>query len=392
MNNAKKKTNNNKCPGDCTCSICRQLYAAIRPSSDDTKSSKKSIRNQKKNVTQPKCLNDNFILKKSVCDVRHINMMMDTNNNCIKKSLSYQEISKKLEANYQNNYRRNFEQYKKMQSTSNLNEDEEPIQRQLLKPSSSGSKLAEHKTVIYFGDSFRKMDDDKPKLEIYKQQDLYHARRLCEELKFNRDNSVRRSKNFSALRKKAEAFAQSRADKIVVNIDIPLPPPPPPPLKENIRMPKEKGLSFAKHLKNVLLEKPKSPPENKIVIEKPSNQIIRCEKPVVPEKISIPKPVYNPDIGIDNKKKKVSQRNKCLPSYIESVVNGVINIRIEENFKAASRIVEQVHEPEKKRNNYKEKQQINTEAQMEFFDEDIDDHYDERDDFDWSFVQEWRAR
>lgn len=378
-----------RCSGDCTCSICRELCGVDQKVND----SKKTKRKYKK-CTQTDCVNDNFILKKSESDLRQLNMMMDGSR--IKKSQSYQEISRKLEANYQNNYRRNFEEYKKMYSTSNLLEEEPPERQAAMKLASSSSKLADHRTVIYFGDSFRKTEDDKPKLEIPKEQDMYHARRLCEELKFSRQNSVRRSKNFSALRRKAEAFAQSRAEQTVVTITENIP------VKSEVEIkPKPE---FVKQLKCVIEGKAKNegkipdPPPPPPISQKPK---IENKKQGITEKISIPEPIFKRKAP-ERPPESVHERDKSLPSYIESVVNGVINIRIEENFATASKIVKQVHEPNKKRvKNKKKEEEVTVEGngQMEFFDEDVnedesddDDYDDEKDNFDWSFVQEWRAR
>lgn len=395
-----KSTKKIRCSADCTCTICLELCSVDQRLTD----SKKTKRKYKKCSIQ-NSVNDNFILKKSESDLRQLCVMMDANR--IKKSQSYQEISKKLEANYKSNYRKNFEEYKKMYSTSNLLEEEIPSrQAALMKGACSSSKLTDHRTVIYFGDSFRKSTDE-PLKEIPKEQDLYHARRLCEELQFNRQNSVRRSKNFSALRRKAEAFAQSRVDQ-PPGVSIPSN------NVEVVQMPqkqeaveqKSRKPEFVKQLKCVIKGKTKG---NEVINNENSVQktsALPAQKPKVPskqgvaEKINFPEPIFKrkaPDIPIG----AIQERDKSLPSYIESVVNGVINIRIEENFATASKIVKQIHEPSKKRVKGKVKNEVTVEGngQMEFFDEDepdcyeeIDEECDEGDNFDWSFVQEWRTR
>lgn len=400
MNIVNLKCKKKRCSGDCTCSICRELCGVDQRPTD----SKKTKRKYKK-CAQTDCVNDNFILKKSESDLRQLNVIMDGSR--IKKSQSYQEISRKLEANYQNNYRRNFEEYKKMYSTSNLLEEEPPARQAAMKLASSSSKLADHRTVIYFGDSFRKAEEEKTKLELPKEQDMYHARRLCEELQFNRQNSVRRSKNFSALRRKAEAFAQSRADQPVVCIQTDPEVIPPKSEVEIKRKPE-----FVKQLKCVIEGKAKTEMKpSEVTVPIPVSVPVPSQKPKpapkqgIAEKINIPAPIFRRKAP-DRPPESVHERDKSLPSYIESVVNGVINIKIEENFATASKIVKQVHEPIKKRvkskRNDKTKDEVTVEGngQMEFFDEDVneedcrhhDDYDDETDNFDWSFVQEWRAR
>lgn len=409
MNIVNLKCKKKRCSGDCTCSICLELCGVNRGLTD----AKKTKRKYKKCAQNPDCVNDNFILKKSESDLRQLNAIMDASR--IKKSQSYQEISKKLEANYQSNYRKNFEEYKKMCSTSNLLEEEPQARQAAMKLACSSSKLADHRTVIYFGDSFRKAEEEKPKVEVPKEQDLYHARRLCEELKFSRQNSVRRSKNFSALRRKAEAFAQSRVDQ-PAGVSIQTTPETIPIKSEPVEI--RKKPEFVKQLKCVIEKKVKSPCETKsngdVQISVKTSGVLPTQKPKPPskqgvaEKINIPEPIFKrraPERPVDIE--RGLERDKSLPSYIESVVNGVINIRIEENFATASKIVQQVHEPSKKRvkskKNEKSKNEVTVagNGQMEFFDEDVneddccrktDDYDDETDNFDWSFVQEWRAR
>lgn len=255
----------------------------------------------------------------------------------IKKSLSYQEISKKLEASFQQH--RNMNQ--KVFSTSNLiNDPLAPI-----RPTISSPKVPEHRTVIYFGDSFRKNEEVKPKLvkvEAPKVEDSYHARRLCEELQFTRQSSVRKSKNFSVLCQKAENFTQQQA----LRPTKPAPPPPPHAAQQSEQRP-ENDLKPNLNTTEIRIDG-NADSSSELVFKR-----AKCDKVV----------------------EVVDNEDATLPPFIESVINGVINIRIEDNYEVASRIVRSVHER-------------GTSGDIELFSEEDGDE----EAFDWSFVQEWRTR
>lgn len=330
------------CGNECSCSLCRELQD---PANNPTplgffrgRSEKKKTNSKKKlkgAPPPPEPPNDNFILKRSIFDFRQMSMMELNGGSNIKKSLSYQEISKKLEASLLNHQNK-----QKVYSTSNLIND--PL---------AAVKSQDHRTVIYFGDSIRKNDETKGKLikvDSPRVEDSYRSRRLCEELQFSYQNSVRKSQNFSALCQKAENFVV-RQKSLRPN----KPAPPPPPVS-----------SVALAEKNVVNQLKITLNENKT---KPTDiqQIIKVEGKE--ESFAVQKQ--------HNLVEVINNESASLPSFVESVINGVINIRIEDNYEVASKIVQSVHE--KGSNN-----------RLEFFE---DDDLDE-DDFDWSFVQEWRTR
>lgn len=108
-------------------------------------------------------------------------------------------------------------------------------------------------------------------------------------------------------------------------------------------------------------------------IENPELKPVRkAPAPVLPkEKLKVDSSV-NCNKNIVNKVVVDKKVDLVLPNFIESVVNGVINIKIEENFEEASRIVKEVADEPIELPNF-------------------DDFYT-GEAFDWSFVQEWRSR
>lgn len=79
-----------------------------------------------------------------------------------------------------------------------------------------------------------------------------------------------------------------------------------------------------------------------------------------------------------------------LPPYIESVQNGIINIKIEGNYKTASALVANISKPTRAKVTKKDSESSeNNEALEEAVTEEANSIADS---CDWSFVQEWRAR
>lgn len=338
------------CDNECSCSLCRELQ---KPEDGPTPLGFFRSRDKKKTNSKKKLKgaapadeppNDNFILKRGFFDFRQISMMELSASSNIKKSLSYQEITKKLEASFQN-HQKNLSQ--RMNSTSNLMHDISSPMR----PSASTSQIGkapEHRTVIYFGDSFKKNDDNKLKLikvDTPKVEEAYHARRLCEELQFSRQGSIRKSKNFSALYQKAECFASQQQ---ILRPTKPAPPPPPPAITLN------NGRKSTKTVNS-----------QQIHIGNTGAEVVSVSE------------AAHTKTKVDQSLELVDTGDTTLPPFIESVVNGVINIRIEDNYEVASQIVRSLHE-----------RAASGGTDIELSDE--DDVYE--DDFDWSFVQEWRSR
>lgn len=220
------------------------------------------------------------------------------------------------------------------------------------------SKTESHKTVIYFGDSL----SNKKKVNQLQHQmkstshlpsssgpilsgessDIRHAKRLCDEMCFQRQKSG------VANRKETKRPVE---DTIIVSSDVKM-------------VKKDQPNNMVKQLRTVLEEKCQ-----------PKTNVTPARKPIDGDNV-------------------LSQANTCggnvrrenLPSFVESVVDGVINIIIDGSYDAATRLVRSIE---------------NT---------DDDDFYDGIDDndnhdfffdvggemnniyFDWSFVQDWRSR
>lgn len=99
---------------------------------------------------------------------------------------------------------------------------------------------------------------------------------------------------------------------------------------------------------------------------------------------------------------------KLYPSYIESIENNVIKLKIEQNFKKASELVNLISSLPKKGRKQKQIHETSSIHELNFSHEDIDEddassgEMDNDDDtisepdagyfYDWSFVQEWRSR
>lgn len=162
------------------------------------------------------------------------------------------------------------------------------------------------------------------------------------------------------------------------------------------------GKDFLTQLKTVLEEKskfthkfdnfqpaPKTPPlKNKFL-----------EKPKIPEKPNVVQ-INQPGSGRGQTNEKSFENGKLLPSYIESIdENNVIKLKIEQNFKKASELVNLISSLPKGR---KQRQTNETSSihELNFSHEDDvrssdDDTVSEPDQgyfYDWSFVQEWRSR
>lgn len=104
--------------------------------------------------------------------------------------------------------------------------------------------------------------------------------------------------------------------------------------------------------------------------------------------------------SVDQMYNEITATTNELPSYIESVQNGVINIKIEGNYRRASALVDKVSKPSQALvGKPKDTTTSNGEDNSDDDDGDEDRHvFNSNDDYatsgvvDWSFVQQWRAR
>jgi hypothetical protein len=168
---------------------------------------------------------------------------------------------------------------------------------------------------------------------------------------------------------------------------------------------------FMTQLKSVLEEKSKfSNKFENFSSARPPLKNKFLSKPAVPEKPANVLQINQPANSQEQMNEKSSASGKLLlPSYIESIdENNVIKLKIEQNFKKASELVNLISSLPKKR--YNRQQQSNETSsihELNFSHEDIDEvdvrgGWNDNDDvisepdegyfYDWSFVQEWRSR
>lgn len=232
-------------------------------------------------------------------------------------------------------------------------------------------KTENHKTVIYFGDSISsKKQHNQLKQQMKAQQmncvkgdepmvestDSKHAQRLCDEMVFKRQQSVQMQAKVNDIHPKCAA------DEVVTIVN-------------DVKVIRNESMNLVKHLKTVLEEKCQSKNEKPPIADNKKDESDKNAK------------IYstNENSGIDAKTNRVEIDRK-LPSFVESVVNGVINIKIDDSYDAATKLVRSI----------------------ENADTDDTDSFDAMDDgndlfldvggevnnmyLDWSFVQDWRSR
>lgn len=253
------------CSKDCTCSLCRELRG-FKPKIPD-----------KKNCYQNQ---SNFILKRRLSEFDDLPLDYKQHNR-MRKSQSHSEINFFKGDFSENRKMRIFNPDKRlMKSTTNLLDGNSDLPK------------AQHKVVIYFGDSLSK---NRIVNKEGSSRDIHHANLLLEETAEMHEN---RNKNGSTnLMEQLKKKIENPELKPVRKAPAPVLP------KENLK----KVLSK----ENLKVENSKKKSVDKVV-----NKVV--------------------DKVVDKKVEKV------LPNFIESVVNGVINIKIEENFEEALRIVKEV--------------------------------------------------
>lgn len=128
-------------------------------------------------------------------------------------------------------------------------------------------------------------------------------------------------------------------------------------------------------------------------------------KPAIPAKPNVLQ-INQPANSHGQMNEKSWGDGKLLPSYIESIdENNVIKLKIEQNFKKASELVDLISaQPKKRKQNQSNETSSIHELNFSHEDVDEDDVSGESDDegtisepdegyfYDWSFVQEWRSR
>ncbi|XP_062717124.1 uncharacterized protein LOC109418825 isoform X1 [Aedes albopictus] len=405
------------CTEDCTCSLCRELRGyklKVKPAGKTDRSAgsaegssvagkpppqgSKYCKNNKLNR------NDNFILKRrmsSDCnkDGRHgasatpsagastteINYefpeqaaITSRQLNRMKKAQSYNEISCFAKIN-RNRYSGGVIEPKMIKSTTNLTEEDDYFSYLPPSPPPSISasaqniknkieKQKDHKVIIYFGDSIAHKKPEKPKPPPSTppppkstELNVFHAQRLCEEtaeMHFKRQNSIvikPKRKDTSEQAKPGKEFLQQLKSV----------------LEEKNKTSGSPGAPTADPMgpgcsATVVITQKKAPAVSNETHKPP---IIVAEQPQQPKHTQVV------EIGRLDKTVATEDGNKSLlPSFVESVFNGVINIKIEESFKVATDIVHAVFHNDPGEEGYG------------CNDDEVGDP------FDWSFVQNWRAR
>lgn len=253
--------------------------------------------------------NDNFILRRRLSDTEDsrapVRIVDSVNKKSLTKSKSYSELWKRFDPR---------------------NVSKKKVKDAEMSAKDGGSKKADgHKVIIYFGDS---MPHKRQPLTPYKTDgnDFEYASRLC--------NEIDEKKSTKVMITKEETNAKRKVDDQPVK--------------------SKSEVDVMMQLKTVLSQKnnpncdakPKAC-VNKTVLELP------------------PKPAKFVDKSVETR----NGGDLSLPSFIESVVNGVVNVKVENNFKHASELVKCISNG------------------VTAIGSDGNDDY-----FDWSFVQDWRTR
>jgi hypothetical protein len=265
----------------------------------------------------------------------------------------------------------NFSMIKKAQSTFDLNRRTEiklkdnkfPSTTDLLNPGQKGKDDGKHKVIIYFSDAY------KPNSGSQDNLDVDYAKKLAEEMQIKRQSSEK--------------------------------------LNEIPNQPND----FMKQLKTVLEEKSKNKPAayDRPAPKPPTAEQIQQKK--YQEQPNKPPPIPGkPNVDNKTNEKEINQstftKSKPLPSYIESIENNVIKLKIEQNFKKASELVELISSYKKRKKSCRNIEESSV-HELNFSHENVggdEDDNGEDDDgetasepdegfyYDWSFVQEWRSR
>lgn len=225
------------------------------------------------------------------------------------------------------------------------------------------TKAENHKTVIYFGDSISsKKQHNQLHQQMKAQQvsmnqlnaidrkvepsDLKHAQRLCDEMVFKRQQSGRNHA------KDIEVHSNCSTDELVTVVnDVRVI------TNDNVNM------NIVKHLKSVIEEK----------------CLPKCDKST--KKEGNEKNTSASSADCDDAVANSVDTGRTLPPYIESIVNGVINIKIDDSYDAATKLVRSLENDNEDTDSFDAMDDGNE------FGGEVNNMY-----LDWSFVQDWRSR
>lgn len=232
-----------------------------------------------------------------------------------------------------------------------------------------------HKVIIYFSDAYRPNSGSQSNL------DVDHAKRLAEEIQIKQGKQESGSSKDFMKQLKTVLEEKSKTK----------PPPPPAYDRPAPKPPTTEQLEVQRKLQH---QKPNVPPKKTTEI---SN-----DKPNVENQTKDTTANSNSNAAINQ---STFTKTKPLPSYIESIENNVIKLKIEQNFKKASELVDLISsfKTRKKscvKNGGTEDSSVH---ELNFSnnvngEEEIDDDDETASEpeegfyYDWSFVQEWRSR
>lgn len=237
-------------------------------------------------------------------------------------------------------------------------------------------KPENHKTVIYFGDSISsKKQHNQLQQQMKAQQmstnraigsesidessDLKHAQRLCDEMVFKRQQSVR------ALAKANEKHTKCATDEVVKIVN-------------DVKVITNESINMVKHLKSVLEEKCQPKVDKPIPIPIEPNQKQESDKNSPIQSIVNCSEANNSNSNVNIDKK--------LPSFIESIVNGVIKIKIDDSYHAATKLVQSIENADTEDTDSFYAMEDGNDLFLDVGGE-VNNMY-----LDWSFVQDWRSR
>lgn len=305
------------CTQDCTCSLCRELRGF-----------KPKLIGKVKNDARKTC-NDNFILRRRMSD-------FDDHHDAAKPPpLPQQKQGECSNSNSSSGSSPNV-----LSKANSCNEPSRRIDHQI-RSENVLKKIDHHKVIIYFGDS----------ISHKRSVPVQHHRASADDITSSR------------------LAVTDAVSNVRVTVNPGKSPKPNNTTKEGPPKPKS---DFIRQLKTVLDEKNRNSTTteavavSKIVVPTPPPL-----PPTVPKvvKTTSPSKPLRCDKGVGT---PLMDDQNSLPEFVDSIVDGVINIKIEDNFEHASNLVRAIADVDKT------------------VDEEFYVSNDES--FDWSFVQDWRSR
>lgn len=348
------------CDGDCDCTLCREICEReYSPNSiminNNNNNNNRPERPPLPIMPKPKwpCAQkfpSKFIIQnKSIQkdDSNEIQLnRLKSGSACVINNIRELQLTKSFSCN---EIREQFE-LRSAQSTSTTAIDHLPQNQ---------GKIGEHKTVIYFGDSIsNKRIIDK---EITNDSDEKHANRLCEEMLFKRQKSIRLPASVPSTvkvdLKTVQETIESIDETIITENSSEIK------CKPRITKPERKKI-----VRNIIHTEGYS---SSIMNEIGKQEVVLCaQNKDTEEKIQC---------IVSEKSEENESDVRKLPSFVESVGNGVINIKIEGSYGLATKLVQSVAKDER--------DGISEDHYNDLVTEDINNIF-----HDWSFVQDWRTR